>query len=95
MWRLNLLQGYTVAKLAAIIPTGEMLTAIERADAFGPFIDPTSWSRNRDRMNEDRAMLEALHAIAEFGRRLAAEAKAAEHRQARPRAIDTAAAEGC
>lgn len=80
-WRLQMLQAFTIAKLAAIVPTGAMLAAI---DAGTPGARP-----------EDLEVLGQLHGIAELGRRLAAEAKAAGQRPARPRPIDAAVAEGC
>lgn len=83
IWRLHLLQAYTVAKLAAIVPTGEMLQAIDRADAFGPLTDPTLWMQKRGAMAEDKALLEALHPIAELGRRLVADEKNVVQRHGR------------
>ncbi len=81
VWRLHALQAYTVAKLAAIVPTAEMLQALA-AGTPGP-------------RSEDQKVLEALHTIADYGRRLAADAKSVATRHGRPRAIDVAAAEGC
>ena len=45
--------------------------------------------------SEDQKVLEALHTIADYGRRLAADAKAIAPRHGRPRAIDVADPQGC
>ena len=37
----------------------QLLADIERADAFGPLLDPTLWSKKHKAMDEDREALRA------------------------------------
>jgi hypothetical protein len=48
-----------VARMLAQYDIPQLLEAIERADSFGCFIDPTLWQQKRKAMNEDRELLEA------------------------------------
>lgn len=58
-YRTHLLLCYRAIHVLAQIPLQELLDNQNRADAIGPFIDPTLWIRNRDKLNEDRAIVEA------------------------------------
>ena len=61
----------TVALTARVLSAHDIpaiLRAIEHTDTVAPFLDPTLWQRNRDKMLEDRAMLRAalpLHELAQ------------------------------
>jgi hypothetical protein len=55
-----------------------LLEAIEKADAFGCFIDPALWMNNRDKMNEDREILRAALPLWQMGKRLAEMAQTKE-----------------
>lgn len=70
--RFRVLQCYQLAALAALIPTGDMLAAIERADSIGAIIDPTLYRANHAAMMEDKRVVEAVHALAELGRAIQA-----------------------
>lgn len=70
--RFRLLQCYQLAHLAALIPTGDILAAIERADAVGAILDPTLYRANHAALMEDKKVVEAVHALAEFGRAIKA-----------------------
>lgn len=48
-----------------------ILAAIERADVFGPLLDPTLWRDKHRAMEEDRDMLRAAMPLWELGKRLA------------------------
>lgn len=56
----------------------ELLRSIEHADAFGCFVDPTLWINNRDKMLQDKQVLEAAlplwHLAKKFEAMQAAEA---------------------
>jgi hypothetical protein len=63
----GLVLAYAFANSIRRLPLDELLTAIEHADAFGPFIDPTLHRRNSKKLDQDRsvvvALLEAKHAL--------------------------------
>lgn len=49
-----------------------MLTAIERAHALGPVVDPTLWKQKCQAMEEDKEMLEAALPLLRIAKKLAA-----------------------
>lgn len=55
----------------------KLLEAIERADSFGCFFDPTLWINNRGKMNEDREVLEAALPLWRLAKKLQAMNEAA------------------
>jgi len=50
----------------------ELLRAIERADAFGPILDPTLYRDRAGAMHEDRELLEAALPLWRFAQRMKA-----------------------
>jgi hypothetical protein len=46
-------------KMIAILPLEDWLAAIDKADALGPFIDPTMWMQGHDKMAEIRKIIAA------------------------------------
>lgn len=59
-YEMNLRLAYSQAGILAIIPIPDMINAINRAESVGPFLDPTLFMKNMDKMREDKKLLEAL-----------------------------------
>lgn len=68
--RSRVLQCALLVRLAADIPTREILSAIAIAESAAPVVDPTLWKAKHAAMMEDKALVEAVHVAAEFGRAL-------------------------
>lgn len=45
------------------LPLEALLEAARRADEIGPYLAPAMWSKNRPRLAQDLAMLEALAGV--------------------------------
>lgn len=69
-YRTRLVQCLMLARLAADIPTGEILDSIERADSVGAIFDPTLYREKHAAMMQDKELVKAVHGLAEFGRSL-------------------------
>jgi hypothetical protein len=60
-----------VASMLTQYDLPDLLQRIERADAFGPILDPTLWRDKQEAMDEDRKLLEAALPLWAMGKRLA------------------------
>jgi hypothetical protein len=49
-----------------------MLEDIDKADAFGPYLDPTLWMKNRKGLRENKEALEAVLPLWSFAQKLKA-----------------------
>jgi len=52
-----------VARMTMGIPIEELLQAIERADAVGPFVDPTAWRAGHEKMYRVRELARKMRAV--------------------------------
>jgi len=63
-----------VARLVFPLPLAEMLDAINRAGAVGPFVDPTLWMKGHQQLDRVKALVSKLRAFQlEVEEQLAAE----------------------
>ena len=58
------------ARALAVQPIPELLSDIDRADAFGPIINPTLWRDKHKAMDQDRKLLEAALPLYRIGVKL-------------------------
>ena len=59
----ELLKCYMVLQFASKLSIEEIHDAQLRAESIGPFLDPTSWIRNGDKLREDKEVVEAVRAM--------------------------------
>lgn len=57
-------------RLLAMHDIPKLLGAIERADATGPFFNPSLWMSKREAMMQDRELLRAAKPLHDLGKRL-------------------------
>ena len=58
-YRSDLMLVATAMQAVGNIDIPKMLQAIEHCDTVAPFVDPTLYMQNRDKMMEDKELLEA------------------------------------
>lgn len=51
------------ASIQRTLPLEALLKAARRADEIGPYLEPAMWSKNRPRLAQDIAMLDALAGV--------------------------------
>lgn len=59
-YQMQLKNAYLLIGMVHNIPVKEMLEDISKAEVMGPLLDPTLWISNRQKMAEDKSVLEAL-----------------------------------
>lgn len=62
-YRVRLESVWMFAKLIEEWPLAAMIAQAERANEIGPYLDPTAWMKNRKALEQDLAMLRALHGV--------------------------------
>lgn len=61
-YQFKLVQFYQLGEFVELIggQASEMLEDIRRAETTGPMLDPTSWLHNHGKMEDDKAIVEAV-----------------------------------
>jgi hypothetical protein len=59
-----------IAKMLTQYDLQAIIEAINHSDAFGCFIDPTLWINNRDKMQEDKQIIEAAMPLWKMGMKM-------------------------